>query len=218
MTVEPAAEAGSDKPVTPGNSGTDTPEARDPQEGTGGPPVDDGQNGKNGSSSSSGITRTTRSIRLKVIRSRLWQKEPWQNYGLAVLFIGVVPLLPLIIEWLGRREISEDAVIITVAVYSVTVALASNNRFFFGFLLLSSIVVASMYGFAADPSRRSHEVISHILGIRTYSFSTDIANNNWTFSSIILISLLSVLFERFSRHVRYREEFFEFLKSKKGGG
>jgi len=122
----------------------------------------------------------------------------------------------LIIEWLGRRELSEDAVIITVAMYSVTVALASNNRFFFLLLLVLSLVVASMYGFAADPARAGHEVFNHIFGIRTYSFSKNVANNNSTFSIIMVFSFLSVLLERFSRHVRYREEFFEFLKPKKG--
>jgi hypothetical protein len=151
----------------------------------------------------------------KVIRSSLWQKEPWQNYGLAVLFVGVFPLLPLISEWLGRREISEDALIITTAVYSVTAALASTNKFFFGALLAASILVASTYGLVADPSQNAHVAFSHFLGIRTYAYTADLPNNNTAFAVVVVGGFLSVVVERYSRHVRGREEFFEFLRSKK---
>ncbi len=72
-----------------------------------------------------------------------------------------------------------------------------------------------MYGFAADSSAKVHVMFSSILGIRTYSYTTSIVNNNFAFSVVIVGGFLSVLVERFSRHVRNREEFFEFLKGKR---
>jgi hypothetical protein len=150
----------------------------------------------------------------KLTRSSTWQ-DPWQNCVIAVLFIGVLPLLPLIIEWFGRREISEDALIITTAVYSITVALASNTKVFFGAFLFASFIVASMYGFAASTSSGGHEVFGRFIGIRTYSYATGGANDNIFFALVMIGGFLSVVVERYSRHVGNREEFFEFLKSKR---
>src|SRR5262249_13766200 len=147
------------------------------------------------------------------IRSSTWQ-DPWQNYVLSVLFIGVLPLLPLIIEWFGKREISEDALIVTTAVYSITVALASNIKVFFGLLLFAAIIVASMYGFAAHSPNSAHAIFGWFLGIRTYSYSTGGANDNPFFASVMIFGFLSVVAERYSRHIGNREEFFEFLKRK----
>jgi len=142
------------------------------------------------------------------------QEEAWQNYGLAVTLIGFLPLLPAAIEWFVGREISEDTLIITVAVYCLTIAVASNNRLYFGLLLTISVLISSTYGIAADPPVHAHLVYSDVMGITVRSFSKGAARNNTALFIVTLLTFLSVLVERFSRHVRSREEFFEFLKGK----
>lgn len=165
---------------------------------------------------SPGEQRQSRIRRLLLWPKRILsgQKEAWQNYGLAITLVGFLPLLPAVIEWFVRREISEETLIITVAVYCLTIAVASNNRLYFGLLLTVSVLVSSSYGIAADPPENAHLVSSHVMGITVASFSKGAARNNTTLFIVTLLTFLSVLVERFSRHVRNREEFFEFLKGK----
>jgi hypothetical protein len=46
------------------------------------------------------------------------QPRRGQNYGLALLLIGAVPILPVIIELAIHKAIIEDSLAITAAVYS----------------------------------------------------------------------------------------------------
>jgi hypothetical protein len=61
------------------------------------------------------------------------RQDEWQNYGLALLLIGAVPILPIVIELIIHKAITKDSLAITAAVYSITVAIASNNKFYFCF-------------------------------------------------------------------------------------
>jgi hypothetical protein len=140
-------------------------------------------------------------------------KEPWQNYGLSLLFIGIVPLLPIIIELFVSGRITEDSLIIAAAIYSIAVALASNNRFYFGSFFVASIVESAIYGSVAK-ANGSNVTTGRVLGLKISSDGgSALSDNKYIFIAIIL-PFASVLVERFSRHVRNREEFFEFLKGR----
>lgn len=139
--------------------------------------------------------------------------EPLQNYGLSLLFIGFVPLLPVTLELLVRKQVTGDSLIITAAIYSITVALASNSRLYFGFFLVASIIESTVYGSIVDGSS-SPTITDSVVGIEV-SGMTKAASSDVKFVPFaILIPFASVLVERLSRHVINREEFFEFLKGK----
>lgn len=140
-------------------------------------------------------------------------KEAWQNYGLAIIFIGVAPLLPIIIELSVSREVTEGPLFITAAMYSITVALASNNRFYMGFFLIASIIEAAIYG-SITKETGAHPLTSNIVGIKVVSNDSSGLSDSRILFIAILIPFISLLVERFSRHIRKREEFFEFLKGR----
>lgn len=127
--------------------------------------------------------------------------DPWQNYGVAVLSIGVAPWLPLIIEWtiewLNSRPIAIDSLVITLACYSITVALSTRYLFLSIFFLILSGFDSAIYG--ALLVTASHDALRRALVI----------------SVLFLLGLLtfaSVVRERFIRHMQQHEVFFEWLK------
>jgi hypothetical protein len=127
---------------------------------------------------------------------------PAQNYGLAVLSIGIAPWLPIIIEWLIEwvyaRPIDVNSLVITLACYSITVALSTNYPFMcFLFLILSGVDSAIYGALLADASHDTFRqgiliAVLSLLGILTFA---------------------SVARERYVRHVQQHQVFFEWLKS-----
>jgi hypothetical protein len=119
----------------------------------------------------------------------------------AVLSIGVAPWLPLIIEWtiewLNSRPIAIDSLVITLACYSITVALSTRYLFLSIFFLILSGFDSAIYG--ALLVTASHDALRRALVI----------------SVLFLLGLLtfaSVVRERFIRHMQQHEVFFEWLK------
>ena len=126
---------------------------------------------------------------------------PWQSYGLAVLSIGVVPWLPRIIEWtaewLNSRPIAIDSLVITLACYSITVALSTRILFLCILFLLLSGFDSAIYGTLLAAT--SHDTLRRTLVV----------------SVLFLLGLLtfaSVARERFVIHMQQREVFPEWLK------
>jgi hypothetical protein len=138
------------------------------------------------------------------------EKEALQNYGLAVLFVGIAPLLPILLEISISGEVTEGSVIITSAIYSITIALASNNRFYFGFFFFASVIESAFYGATANKGSQSLVVtMSHIRIV--INKGDNLSDVRYTFVAI-LVTFAALTIERFGRHMRNREEFFEFLK------
>lgn len=146
-------------------------------------------------------------------RKEIWRKISWQNYGLSLIFIGIVPLLPIVIELFVRGDVAESSLFITAAIYSIAIGLASNNRFYFGFFLVASILESAVYGAVAN-GVITHPVTGRIIGIKIVSNSSSGLSDCKALFVAILIPFGSLMVERFSRHILIREEFFEFLKGK----
>jgi hypothetical protein len=134
-------------------------------------------------------------------RTRIPAVKPWQNYGIAVLSIGVAPWFPVIIEWtiewLNAHPVTIDSLVITLAIYSITVALSTSDLFLCILFLVLSAFDSAVYGAlllsaSHDPIRRTIVIIVlSLLGLLTFG---------------------SVLRERYVRHVQQHEVFFEWLK------
>jgi hypothetical protein len=140
------------------------------------------------------------------------RNEARDNFLLAVLFIGMVPLLPVIVELIITKQIGEQSLMITAAVYSITIALASNSRLYFGSFLVASLIEVAIYGSVADPS--AHLAYGQVLGIKISSNNSSALPDNLYLFIAIAIPFASLVVERYSRHIRNREEVFEFLKGK----
>ncbi|HEY6542781.1 MAG TPA: hypothetical protein VIZ18_17690, partial [Ktedonobacteraceae bacterium] len=70
----------------------------------------------------------------------------WQNYGLSLLMLLVLPLLPAMIEWGFKGSLDEASLLITLSIFAASIAIASNNRLIFGVGLIIAIGVAACYG------------------------------------------------------------------------
>jgi hypothetical protein len=126
---------------------------------------------------------------------------PWQNYGLAVLSIGVAPWLPLIIEWtiewLNSRPIAIDSLVITLACYSITVALSTRYVLLCILFLILAGFDSAVYGSLLATA--SHDTLRRALVISVLFL-------------LGLVTFASVVRERFLRHMQQHEVFLEWLK------
>lgn len=127
--------------------------------------------------------------------------SPKQNYWLAVLSIGVAPWLPMIIEWtiewLNYHPITINSLVITLACYSITVALSTNDIFLCVLFLILAGFDSAVYGalLANMPAGGLRQgVLIAVISI------------------VGLLTFLSVLRERWVRHMQRHEVFFEWLK------
>jgi hypothetical protein len=134
-------------------------------------------------------------------RSKASDKAARQNYRSAVLSIGIAPWLPLIIEWgiegLYSHPITINSLVITLACYSITVALSTNDPFLCILFLMLSAIDSAFYG--ALLANTSHDTLRQAILIMVMSI-------------LGLLTFASVLRERYVRHVERREIFFEWLK------
>ena len=127
--------------------------------------------------------------------------KAYQNFGVAVLSIGIAPWLPLIIEWtiewFSVRPIAIDSLVITLACYSITVALATRYIFLTVLFLMLSGIDSAIYG--ALLVSASHDTLRRALVIGV----------------LVLLGILTfacVLRERYVRHVQQHEVFPEWLR------
>ena len=108
--------------------------------------------------------------------------DQWSEYILCLLLHMILPLLPLLMEWLFTRNISESSLSITTAIYSISIGLSSKNKAMFGYCILIGVLFSAIYGVTVSQN----------------SLAIDI-------SAFCFIALLTVFLfhaaERYNRHV-----------------
>ena len=129
------------------------------------------------------------------------QKE---QFGLSILLIIVIPLLPIIIECLIKGNCQGTNLTITAAIYSVTVLTTSKNLFFVVLSFIPCAILTSIHGVLIvkesqsfriniDPARTTE-------GLQTVGILFD---GNWV-SIIAIVTILGTIVlhttERYSRH------------------
>jgi hypothetical protein len=138
------------------------------------------------------------------------QKSRWGNFGAAVIFVGVFPLLPLLFEAAFTGELTSDSVMITAALSGLAVALTSRNPTTFALFLAFTIVAAAFYGHAAPTPGDNQQAYGLVAGIRLSAIS----KGNVELGSVFFWSLagpfVAALGQRFLRHLRRDDKFFEF--------
>lgn len=76
--------------------------------------------------------------------------EQWSEYILCLLLHMVLPLLPLLMEYLFTKNISESSLSITTAIYSISIGLSSKNKAMFGYCILVGVLFSAIYGVAVS--------------------------------------------------------------------
>ena len=143
--------------------------------------------------------------------TRWWlQGRRWANFGAAVIFVGIFPLLPLVFEAAFTSEITSDSVMITAALSGLAVALTSRNPMTFALFLAFTIAAAGFYGHAAPTPGDAQQVYGLVAGIRISAISAENVGLGEVFFWSLAGPLVAALGQRFLRHVRRDDKFFEF--------
>jgi len=72
--------------------------------------------------------------------------EEWQHFILSLLYVSLLPLLPLGLELWLKGTLTDQSLTLTTAIYSVTVGASSKDRLLFGVGILFAIVFSSAFG------------------------------------------------------------------------
>lgn len=138
------------------------------------------------------------------------QKSRWGNFGAAVIFVGIFPLLPLAFEAAFTGEVTSDSVMITAALSGLAVALTSRNPMTFALFLAFTIVAAGFYGHAAPSPSDAQQAYGSVAHIRISATTPDNGSLGKVFFWSLIAPLVAALGQRFLRHVRRDDKFFEF--------
>jgi hypothetical protein len=115
----------------------------------------------------------------------------WQDFGLAVIFHLLFPLLPVLIELMATARVTETTLTLTASLYAIGIGVASPNRLVFGLAIFAGVVAAIAFGFVTGSP-------DSFAGARELSVV------------VIVFFFLTHAVERFWLHVGKREVFFKF--------
>jgi len=76
----------------------------------------------------------------------------WQEYLLCVLFQLLFPVLPILLEQWITGGISGKSLMLTTAIYSISVGNSSHEKLLFGLAVVISIIFAVNFGIVAGGS------------------------------------------------------------------
>ena len=118
----------------------------------------------------------------------------WQQFILSILYVSIVPLIPLILELWFNGTISDTTLLITTAIFSVTIGASSKNSILFGIGIFCAIIFSSAFGVALK-----------LKG----------SQNNIEGTSIVCVIVLIILiilnaWDRWNRHMVDQEKFWDF--------
>jgi hypothetical protein len=140
--------------------------------------------------------------------------SPWQNCFLSVLFIGVFPLAPVLLELLLESKVTIDSLTLTAAIYAVTVSIASYNAMLFASGFFVAFFECALYGQDITVNPVVDPGATNFHGLIVAGRGQLPPSHVFLICATIVAIFLTLVVERFYRHVINREEFFEFLKYK----
>ena len=123
----------------------------------------------------------------------------WQHFLLCVLFRMLLPLLPLVIEYLITGAASEKTATLIAAIYVISIGSSSRSSLQFGLLMIVGVLDAVAFGFVVGQSPIPSSRNLTLVGYATV----------FAFWCVVAAFILHVL-ERYNRHVAERMPFWEF--------
>ena len=113
----------------------------------------------------------------------------WEYFLLSLMLVLFLPLLPLLLELFATHEIKPASIALTIAIYSVSIGVATRSQVIFG--LCISICYAVAYGLAVkNPSDGPAP---------------------WACWATVAAVFIIHGIERYQRHVQQRAPFLEFM-------
>ena len=134
-----------------------------------------------------------------------------QNFWISILVIIVLPLMPIFAELISKQSCLDTTLVLTTAVYSITVLTSSNKLLSVLLGVLPCMFFAMYYVHLLDTETFLSDPLSipgKILAVKSQHSLSAI--------SLSLFAIVSIGFihgsERYGRHVKQNEPFFSFFK------
>jgi hypothetical protein len=137
---------------------------------------------------------------------------PWENCIISVLFLGIFPLAPVLLELLLKSQVTADSLTVTAAIYAVTVAVASNRASMLVIGFTVAFFECVLYGQDVTVVGTKGVVLKDFFGITVSAANSSPSTHSGLILLAIVVLFMTLTLERFVRHVKNHEEFFEFLK------
>jgi hypothetical protein len=113
----------------------------------------------------------------------------WQQFLFSFIAQLVLPLTPMIAEWLLTGKVDDRTLAISAAMYSISIGVATNNLALTGASLVVAVIFSALFGFLAAGK------VTHI-------------SVTWS-SIVVIVSFMSIHgTERYKRHISQGELFF----------
>ena len=110
-----------------------------------------------------------------------------------------IPLFPLGVEKYVAKSVSEQSLNLTASIYAISTGVSSKSKLQFGLAIAMSIVFSVLFGLSTAKS----------VGIIASANNDLNSTKGFAIFSIFAISFVH-LCERFNRHVREKEDYWNF--------
>ncbi len=132
-------------------------------------------------------------------------ESPWTEFGLSVLLSCGLPLAPVFFEGLFTGRASLSPLAAATSLYALTIAMTTQAKILFGFGLVVGLGFAAVFG-----NLMAFQVIATAIGAEAAGrmpLPPSSGSASWLFIGVFFV--LHTI-ERFFRHVRQGEIYFQF--------
>lgn len=130
-------------------------------------------------------------------------KGNWEEFSISLLVILIFPLIPVGMELILNKNCLDSTLLLTTAMYSITVFTSSKYKFFSIAAILPGGFFSAMYANLLKDERLS--MIAKESAIESHSFYVILL------SSITMLAIATIhIAERYKRHVMEGEQFLTF--------
>ncbi len=146
----------------------------------------------------------------------------WDNFALYVILFFIIPLLPIGLEWVIKKSISEGSLLIATAMYAIAIGTASRIKTLFGLALLISLAYSCLFGVATYAEHKNKEdlkgalrtqtLVTHAMQDQFDKINDDTlpyACRMWSVIAIFVVTIIHGI-DRFMRHVISNQPVFDF--------
>lgn len=119
----------------------------------------------------------------------------WENFFVSIIFILILPLLPIFIEWYKNGNVNGASLALSASMYTISIGITSRSRLIFALTIFASIIYAIIYGSTLN-------IPNEIYPKDTFTAST---------LGIIFTFIVHAI-ERYNKHIADRTPFWEFMQ------
>jgi len=115
----------------------------------------------------------------------------WQHFILSIIYLTIIPLIPLGLEFWFTGSIKTQTLALTTAIYSVTIGSSSSSRLLFGVGIVTGILFSAVFGKVLQPG-------TELVGSNVACYAT-----------LIILSVINIL-GRWNEHMAEGKKFWRF--------